>query len=411
MLKNKLNIIIITSFLLKLTFVFFVHEKNLSDEWIILFNNFQENNSYSYYIFDGKHVPSSYMPPLYFIFLYFNKILSLNLVNFLYLVFLNQILLSTMSVYLFYKICKNFFNDKNSLIGTLIFSLFPLMIYSNGLVSSASLQMFLYLLFFNYYLFFLEGKVDIISILKLSIICSLNLILRGEFIIIFFFSIFYFILINKKKTLSGIIVLILSIGLISPYILRNFDNTNKLHIVNSSGYALWKGNNQLANVEGFHNSLNPNTRKSWPDVKEFESLYSELDKIEKNELYEINRDDVFKKEALKNISSNKIKYFLLYLKKIFSFYLIDFESSLKNYYNFFHIIPVLIFGILSIPGIIIAYKKKGNFKIKYLISMTLILTCFISIFFILPRYKISIISFQILFSIFCVEYIKKKNVI
>lgn len=410
MLKNKLNIIIITSFLLKLTFVFFVHEKNLSDEWIILFNNFQENNSYSYYIFDGKHVPSSYMPPLYFIFLYFNKILSLNLVNFLYLVFLNQILLSTMSVYLFYKICKNFFNDKNSLIGTLIFSLFPLMIYSNGLVSSASLQMFLYLLFFNYYLFFLEGKVDIISILKLSIICSLNLILRGEFIIIFFFSIFYFILINKKKTLSGIIVLILSIGLISPYILRNFDNTNKLHIVNSSGYALWKGNNQLANVEGFHNSLNPNTRKSWPDVKEFESLYSELDKIEKNELYEINRDDVFKKEALKNISSNKIKYFLLYLKKIFSFYLIDFESSLKNYYNFFHIIPVLIFGILSIPGIIIAYKKKGNFKIKYLISMTLILTCFISIFFILPRYKISIISFQILFSIFCMEYIKKKNV-
>ena len=168
MLKNKLNIIIITSFLLKLTFVFFVHEKNLSDEWIILFNNFQENNSYSYFIFDGKHVPSSYMPPLYFIFLYFNKILSLNLVNFLYLVFLNQILLSTMSDYLFYKICKNFFNDKNSLIGTLIFSLFPLMIYSNGLVSSASLQMFLYLLFFNYYLLFLEGKVDIISILKLS---------------------------------------------------------------------------------------------------------------------------------------------------------------------------------------------------------------------------------------------------
>lgn len=410
MLKNKLNIIIITSFLLKLTFVFFFHEKNLSDEWIILFNNFQENNSYSYYIFDGKHVPSSYMPPLYFIFLYFNKILSLNLVNFLYLVFLNQILLSTMSVYLFYKICKNFFDDKNSLIGTLIFSLFPLMIYSNGLVSSASLQIFLYLLFFNYYLVFLEGKVDTIGIFKLSVICALNLILRGEFIIIFFFSIFYFILINKKKALSGIIVLILSIGLISPYILRNFDNTNKLHIVNSSGYALWKGNNQLANVEGFHNSLNPNTRTSWPDVKEFESLYSELDKIEKNELYEINRDDVFKKEALKNISSNKIKYFLLYLKKIFSFYLIDFESSLKNYYNFFHIIPVLIFGILSIPGIIIAYKKKGNFKIKYLISMTLILTCFISIFFILPRYKISIISFQILFSIFCMEYMKKKNV-
>ena len=98
MLKNKLNIIIITSFLLKLTFVFFVHEKNLSDEWIILFNNFQENNSYSYYIFDGKHVPSSYMPPLYFIFLYFNKILSLNLVNFLYLVFKSDFVIHYVSL-------------------------------------------------------------------------------------------------------------------------------------------------------------------------------------------------------------------------------------------------------------------------------------------------------------------------
>lgn len=409
MLKNKLNIIIITSFLLKLAFVFFVHEKNLSDEWIILFNNFQENNSYSYYIFDGIHVPSSYMPPLYFIFLYLNKILSFNLVNFLYLVFLNQILLSTMSVYLFYKICKNFFNDKNSLIGALIFSLFPLMIYSNGLVSSASLQIFLYLLFFNYYLVFLEGKVDTIGIFKLSVICALNLILRGEFIIIFFFSIFYFILINKKKALSGITVLILAIGLISPYIIRNFDNTNKLHIVNSSGYALWKGNNSLANVEGFHNSLNPETRTSWPDVNEFKTLYNELDKIEKNELYEVKRDEVFKKEAFKNISSNKIKYFILYLKKVFSFYLIDFNSSVKNYYNSFHIIPILIFGILSIPGIIIAYKERNNFKIKYLIWITLILTCFISIFFILPRYKISIISFQILFSIYCLDYLKKKK--
>ena len=409
MLKNKLNIIIITSFLLKLAFVFFVHEKNLSDEWIILFNNFQENNSYSYYIFDGIHVPSSYMPPLYFIFLYLNKILSFNLVNFLYLVFLNQILLSTMSVYLFYKICKNFFNDKNSLIGALIFSLFPLMIYSNGLVSSASLQIFLYLLFFNYYLVFLDGKVDTIGIFKLSVICALNLILRGEFIIIFFFSIFYFILINKKKALSGITVLILAIGLISPYIIRNFDNTNKLHIVNSSGYALWKGNNSLANVEGFHNSLNPETRTSWPDVNEFKTLYNELDKIEKNELYEVKRDEVFKKEAFKNISSNKIKYFILYLKKVFSFYLIDFNSSVKNYYNSFHIIPILIFGILSIPGIIIAYKERNNFKIKYLIWITLILTCFISIFFILPRYKISIISFQILFSIYCLDYLKKKK--
>ena len=409
MTKNKLKIIILLTFLSKLTFVLFFHEKNLTDEWSILFNNFQEYNSYSYYIFNGKHIPSSYMPPLYFIFLYLNKILSMNLINFLYLVFFNQVLLSTLSVYFFYKICKNFFNDNISLIGTLVFSLFPLMIYSNGLVSSATLQLFLYLLFFNSYLVFLDGKVDLKGILILSIICSLNLILRGEFIIIFFFSIFYFILINRKKALSGILVLILSFSLISPYILRNFDNTNKLHIVNSSGYALWKGNNPLAKVEGFHNPLHPDARTNWPNIIEFESLYNQLDKIEKNEMYEIERDQTFKREAFKNITSNKIKYLKLYIKKIFSFYLIDLESSLKNYYNIIHIIPILIFGIMSVPGVIIAFKKN-NYKIKYLILMTLILIFFISVFFILPRYKISIISFQILFSMFYLEYLKKTKI-
>lgn len=409
MTKNKLKIIILLTFLSKLTFVLFFHEKNLTDEWSILFNNFEEYNSYSYYIFNGKHIPSSYMPPLYFIFLYLNKILSMNLINFLYLVFFNQVLLSTLSVYFFYKICKNFFNDNISLIGTLVFSLFPLMIYSNGLVSSATLQLFLYLLFFNSYLVFLDGKVDLKGILILSIICSLNLILRGEFIIIFFFSIFYFILINRKKALSGILVLILSVSLISPYILRNFDNTNKLHIVNSSGYALWKGNNPLAKVEGFHNPLHPDARTNWPNIIEFESLYNQLDKIEKNEMYEIERDQTFKREAFKNITSNKIKYLKLYIKKIFSFYLIDLESSLKNYYNIIHIIPILIFGIMSVPGVIIAFKKN-NYKIKYLILMTLILIFFISVFFILPRYKISIISFQILFSMFYLEYLKKTKI-
>ena len=126
-------------------------------------------------------------------------------------------------------------------------------------------------------------------------------------------------------------------------------------------------------------------------------------------MYEIERDQTFKREAFKNITSNKIKYLKLYIKKIFSFYLIDLESSLKNYYNIIHIIPILIFGIMSVPGVIIAFKKN-NYKIKYLILMTLILIFFISVFFILPRYKISIISFQILFSMFYLEYLKKTKI-
>ena len=143
-LNKKINKIIILSFLIKSLFVIFYHEKTLSDEWAILFQNFQNFKSYSFYIFDGQDIPSSYMPPLYFFFIYLNKILSFEKINFLYLIYLNQILISSLTVYLFYSLCKNFLNERFSLFGALIFSVFPLIIYSNGLISSACLQLFFY---------------------------------------------------------------------------------------------------------------------------------------------------------------------------------------------------------------------------------------------------------------------------
>ena len=378
MLNKKINKIIFFSFLIKLIFVIFFHEKVLSDEWAILYQNFQNFKSYSYYVFGDQNIPSSYMPPLYFIFIYINKIISFDKFNFLYLIYFNQILISSLSVYLFYKLCKNFLGERFSLIGALIFSIFPLMVYSNGLISSACLQLFFYLLFINL------------------------------FLIILLFSLIYLTISNKKKIIQAITMLIITTILVSPYLIRNYINTGSLHLVNVTGYALWKGNNQLANVEGFHHPLHPNNRETWPKNKEFISLYNKLDKIAKNNKYEINRDKVFKDEAISNIIYDKKKYFLMYLKKFFSYYFLDINSSLKNYYNPAHIFPIIFFSICSIPGAIIGLKKIKNSKIIYIFLLTCFLTAFIAIFFILPRYKISIISSQILFSLFFFEYLFEK---
>ena len=80
-------------------------------------------------------------------------------------------------------------------------------------------------------------------------------------------------MLDRRKIIQGLCLLIFSFTLISPYIVRNFDNTEKFHIVNSSGYALWKGNNQITDVEGFLNPLHPDDRSSWPQIKDFERLY------------------------------------------------------------------------------------------------------------------------------------------
>jgi len=150
--NNKINKIIIFSFFLKLIFVIFFHEKNLTDEWAILFKNFQNFKSYSYYIFDSQAIPSSYMPPLYFIFIYLNKVLSFDKINFLYLIYFNQVLISSITVYFFYRLCKNFLDETFIILGSFIFSVFPLIAYSNGLISFAFLPLFFF--FFFFYFFF-----------------------------------------------------------------------------------------------------------------------------------------------------------------------------------------------------------------------------------------------------------------
>ena len=407
--NQKINKIIIFSFFIKLIFVIFFHEKNLSDEWAILFKNFQSFKSYSYYILDGKGIPSSYMPPLYFVFIYLNKVLSFDKINFLYLIYFNQVLISSISVYFFYKVCRNFLDERFSLLGTFIFSVFPLIAYSNGLISSACLQLFFYLLFINLFFELFNNEINKKNLFLLALTSAFTLLLRGEFLIIFLFSLTFLVLFNKKKLVNSIIILLLTIALVSPYLIRNYKNTGNIHLVNVTGYALWKGNNQLAKVEGFHNSLHPEKSETWPKILEFDNLYKKLDKLEKDKKYEINRDKVFKDEALKNIIQDKQRYLVLYLKKIFSYFFLDLNSSIKDYYNIFHIAPILLISICSIPGAIIGLKKIKNSKIIYLFLLTCFLTAFISIFFILPRYKISIISFQILFSLFFFKYLFEKR--
>tara|TARA_B100001093_G_scaffold260877_1_gene249290 strand:+ start:523 stop:1767 length:1245 start_codon:yes stop_codon:yes gene_type:complete len=407
--KKLLQLAVISSFILKMIFIFFFHSEYLSNEWRVLLNNLENLGIFSYHYLDGQYLPSSYVPPLYLIFLYLNKLISFDLFNFMYLVFFFQVIISTFSVYFFYTICRHFFNYNFSNIGAIIFAFFPLLIYSNALISSATLQILFYLIFFNFCLNLIDQKKKQ-NIILFSLVCACCLLLRGEFLVVFVFTLIFFSIFVKEKIRYTLILSLITLFIISPYLIRNYINTSKVHIVNVTGYALWKGNNHLSKVEGYHFTLSPKPKRrlTWPDIPEFENLYKNLDKVEINKNYETERDKVFLNEAIKNISSDKKKYLILYFKKILSYFFIDFNSSIKNYYNPVHIIPVLGIAILSFFGGVLSIKQNKSLKLYYLLTVMFLFIMLISVFYILPRYKISIIIFQILFALFSLEFIFKK---
>ena len=189
---------------------------------------------------------------------------------------------------------------------------------------------------------------------------------------------------------SIVMIILLTIVVISPYLMRNIMLVDAITITKSIGYNLWKGNNPNSSMVGnAHVDLN---------------LREQINKVPKDKHYDINVDKVFLNEGLKNIKNNPTKYFGLYLKKIFTFIFIDINSSYPNYYHPLHYLPVLFIGITSIIGIILS--NKNSYQMNFLILFFIANVTIVSVFFILPRYSLAIIPLQIIFSNIFFEYIK-----
>ena len=140
------------------------------------------------------------------------------------------------------------FSQKISFYSSLLFSLFPLHIYSCGQISSISLQVFLTTLFF-YFFFRLIEKRNFFQIFFLSLISGLLILLRGEFIVIIFFSFMYLLIFFKISFKKFLLIFLITLITISPYLLRNVNIFKTITITKTFGYNLWKGNNLNSNVE------------------------------------------------------------------------------------------------------------------------------------------------------------------
>ena len=401
-LKNKetylLFFLFIFSFLIRIPVIFIFGDTRLDNEWGIIVNNLTDYGKFSLVNFGDFFVPSLFMPPLYAFYLYFFKIFHFNNEIYIQVVLFSQIILSSFSVVIFYNINKFFFSNNICILGTLIFSLFPLHIYACAQISSIILQSFLMITFF-YFILKTMKKNNFYNICFLSLASGLLILLRGEFIALFLLSILYLALFIKVNLKSILIIILLTFVVISPYLMRNIIVLDTITITKSIGFNLWKGNNPQTDVEGKNYIYGSIFDQEDLDLRE------QINKVPEDKYYEINLDKVFLSEGIKNINNDPIKYFGLYLKKILSFLFIDLNSSNPYYYHPLHYLPVLFISITSIIGIILS--KKNSYQINFLILFFIVNIAIVSVFFILPRYKLAIIPLQIIFSNIFFEYIKK----
>ena len=394
--------LLFVSLITKLVAYYFFADHELANEWEKLIHNKETSGIFGFYIASGEYeahpklaeagdkvLPSVFMPPLYYYFIYALKLLSFDIFKLSDQVIFLQIILSLVSIFIFFKILIEFVTKELSIIIASIFAFFPMNILAASQVSSITIQIFLLLNFFFFLLKFIINKTKI-NLIIFSFFSGLLILIRGEFFLFYILTIIYFFIYYKKDLKSLLITILITFIVISPYLQRNLNLFNTITLTKSFGYNLLKGNNPNLKVEG--------------DAVFVENKYPRKNlKIQTNNQYEINLDNFYRDEAIKNIKNKPSLYIEFYFIKVASFLFFDLNSSYPNYYNFFHIFPKIILSIMSFIGAIILILRRGFFQYLSLFYFSNIFL--FSFFFILPRYSLILLPVQLILNI----NIKKKK--
>ena len=401
--KLLISTIIIISLIIRIPAIYFFGDSRLENEWFVLINNLTNQKEFAFRNFGNFYIPNLYMPPLYAWFLYVFKLLNLSNENYINLILYIQAILASISLVAFYFICKKFFSDNLSLFLTILFCFFPSYLYACGQISSITLYIFLIVLFI-FFLLNIPNETNYKFSFYLGLAAGLSILLRGEFILIFAFCLIYLFFFYKNVNLKKIILTsFITLLVLSPYLYRNISELNTFSITKSIGFNLWKGNNPNSNVEG---DLTRHVNDRGPVGFEGD-LKEKITDLPVDKYFDINLDNLFLDESIKNIKNEPGRYLVLYIKKFISFLFIDLNSTIKNYYHPLHLIPLIIISFSSFIGMLISI---GNSKNLNLIVMLYLSYIFIfSFFFILPRYNLIILPMQILLTGKLINKLYKKS--
>ena len=397
-IKHNLKIILFISIIARVFAIIFFRDVEVDNEWGILLKNLEENNILSVHSVQGVPVPNIFMPPLYPLFLFSIKIFFNSLEPFLWSIQFIQLLLGVITIYLTNKILLQFFSEKLSAIGTLIFSLFPMNVYAVSQISSIILQIFLLNVFLYSYIKLFK-KITNKHIIIFSIFSGLLILLRGEYFIFVILSLIYLYL-NQKQIIKILIISMATLLIVSPYLYRNYNIFGVITITKSAGYNLLKGNHPRTKVEGV--GMFSNIEKVIPEVK---TQLEDLKSKGPAQNYDLLQDKILMEQAVIFIKDNPLRYINLYIKKFLAFMFFDLSATYPNYYSPMHIIPKVLIALSSFIGIILALRLSVSIS-NYFILFYLANIGLFSIFFILPRYSLSLLTIQIILSLYALKKIK-----
>ena len=199
--------------IIKIIFSIYFGDELIDMEWKIIYQNLINYGEFSYNEINGVRVPTVYMPPLYPYFLYSFSFFGLNELITTKLILFVQCVLSSISIFVFFKLLKNFFEEQNCYIISILYFIFPLNFYSASQISSVSIQV-VCLICFLYFLLNLRSLKDYVL---LGIFSGLLILVRGEFWLLFLLILIFKLFFQIKLAQNFILTFLVALIVISQF--------------------------------------------------------------------------------------------------------------------------------------------------------------------------------------------------
>ncbi len=338
-----------------------------------------------------------------------------------FIVYLLQVILSSISIIFIYLTAKNIFNKNIAIISAITALLFDSYIFYSGLILSETIEIFL----ISIILYLLSDKSKYKNLklwFTVGVILGVTALVK-ENILMFGFVFIVFILFSKRLVASLNLSKLKIIGtfisgvslIILPIFSTNLISSGEVTLISSNGgIHFYFGNNEDAN--GIYNNSDYLNYKYDDSGQQFMTSSSSKKLMEsESSLYWYGR-------AYEDITSQPTEFVMLYFKKIFLFFdthhfphssIIDIDFYKENISNLL-MLPMVSYGIislLSLFGLTLYMRDKNRNSFILLFLFTFIFTT--AFFFVNLRFKLGITPVLIIFSSFTINQVfshfKSKN--
>ncbi len=369
-------------------------DRTASREFARLATNMLAGRGFSYFMVQGQWVPSAYMPPTYaFILAGVFAVLGKTPVAFV-CVQVVQAGLGAATAVLVYLIARRLFGPPAGLLAGLIYACgYPVLIYAVVEVHTVALYVLLNCLVAYLLLRLTEPPERALHPAQAAVAgAAMGLVALSTaeaLVYIPLLTVWPFLACSPRRALRIALPFGLAAALIlTPWTARNYAVFQRLVPVRAwGGFNLWRGQNEFTTGSGYA----PVPGGLIWDTPEIRAQKAALPVSQD---WEARVDDIYLAEALTFMREHPARSLALVPHKLFYYWIVDLNHPQSRHPLYW--LPWAVYGPLFVLGVVLSLGRRPRPWLLYLYIITG--SVLVSIFFVLPRYRLFIEPFIVAFA-------------